>query len=109
MILDQLESLGCYRGISKSLDTAIDYLLTADLKKLANGSHRVDGDRLLANVMTYETKRPGEGKFEAHRKYIDIQVVLEGEERCCCAPLSPRHFFSISPLQIFEMGFTIKM
>jgi YhcH/YjgK/YiaL family protein len=88
MILDQLESLGCYRGISENLDTAIDYLLTADLKKLANGSHQVDGDRVLANVMTYETKRPEEGKFEAHRKYIDIQVVLEGEERCCCAPLS---------------------
>jgi YhcH/YjgK/YiaL family protein len=88
MILDQLESLGCYRGISENLDTAIDYLLTADLKKLANGSHQVDGERVLANVMTYETKRSEEGKFEAHRKYIDIQVVLEGEERCCCAPLS---------------------
>ena len=88
MILDQLESLDCYRGISKNLDIAIDYLQKTDLKALTNGSHQVDGDRVLANVMTYETKRPEEGKFEAHRKYIDIQVVLEGEERCCCAPLA---------------------
>lgn len=88
MILDQLESLDCYRGISKNLDIAIDYLQKTDLKALTNGSHQVDGDRVLANVMTYETKRPEEGKFEAHRKYIDIQVVIEGEERCCCAPLS---------------------
>lgn len=88
MILDQLESLDCYRGISKGLDTAIDYLQRTDFKALANGSHQVDGDRVLANVMSYETKRLEEGKFEAHRKYIDIQVLLEGEERCCCAPLS---------------------
>ena len=88
MILDQLESLGCYRGISKSLDIAIDYLRKTDLAALDIGSHQVDGDRVLANVMTYETKRPEEGKLEAHRKYIDIQVVLEGEERCFCAPLS---------------------
>ncbi|MFA5851582.1 MAG: YhcH/YjgK/YiaL family protein, partial [Spirochaetales bacterium] len=67
---------------------AIDYLQKTDFKALANGSHQVDGERVLANVMTYETKRPEEGKFEAHRKYIDIQVVLEGEERCCCTPLS---------------------
>lgn len=87
MILDQLESLGCYRGISKSLDIAIDYLRETDLAALAIGSHQVDGDRVLANVMAYETKRPEEGKLEAHRKYIDIQVVLEGEERCFCAPL----------------------
>ena len=88
MILDQLENLDCYRGISKSLDIAIEYLQKTDLKGLTNGSHQVDGDRVLANVMTYETKRPEEGKFEAHRKYLDIQVVLEGEERCCCTPLS---------------------
>lgn len=88
MILDQLEKLDCYRGLSKNLDRAIDFLKMSNMKALSDGSHQVDSDRVLANVMTYETKPLVEGKFEAHRKYIDIQVVLEGEERCDCAPLS---------------------
>ena len=31
-------------------------------------------------VQRYKTKDASEGKFEAHRKYIDIQAVLKGKE-----------------------------
>ncbi len=36
----------------------------------------------------YETKPREELPFEAHRKYWDLQLVVEGEELLGCAPLS---------------------
>lgn len=48
---------------------------------LPDGKRAVDfGDELYANVFTYETKLAENSCFEAHKKYIDIQAVLEGEE-----------------------------
>ncbi len=38
------------------------------------------GDEIKARVMTYHTKDISEVVFEAHKKYIDIQFTLSGEE-----------------------------
>jgi YhcH/YjgK/YiaL family protein len=40
----------------------------------------VDESDIFYNVSQYETKLTGEVKFEAHRRYIDIQYMLEGQE-----------------------------
>jgi YhcH/YjgK/YiaL family protein len=39
-------------------------------------------------VQSYETKHESEGFFEAHRKYIDLQYVVNGKERHDYAYLS---------------------
>jgi YhcH/YjgK/YiaL family protein len=49
-------------------------------RTVADGRMDIDGDRLFASVATYETGSREDRRFEAHRKYIDVQVVLEGEE-----------------------------
>jgi biofilm protein TabA len=36
---------------------------------------------VFAIEQVYETKRRPEGFFESHRAYIDVQVIVEGEER----------------------------
>jgi len=87
MIFDRLDKLNSYKGISKNLDTAIDYLVKNDAGKLPEGKHPVDGDRVIVQVMSYETKDPAAGKYEAHRKYIDIQLVLDGKESCWATSL----------------------
>ena len=46
---------------------------------LADGKHDIGGGAH-AIVSTYQTASPDEKKFEAHRKYIDLQCVVEGEE-----------------------------
>ena len=38
------------------------------------------GDRMLARIMSYETKTPEQAVLEAHRRYVDIQIVLSGSE-----------------------------
>lgn len=47
----------------------------------AGGSNRVElGEGVFAIEQVYETKPRGEGFFESHRKYVDLQVVIEGDE-----------------------------
>ena len=79
MIYDTFEQAGNYFTESDPLRKALDFAKNFDLS-LADGRHEIDGDRVYANVMSYETRAPEELKFEAHRKYIDIQILLEGEE-----------------------------
>lgn len=87
MIFDQLTRLKTYEGISKNIDFAIEYLLNNDISILPDGSYPIDGEKVIVNVMSYATKTLHEAAFEAHRKYIDIQILIGGEERCYCAPL----------------------
>ena len=42
------------------------------------GKHELRGEEVFFNLQEYETKP--EQKLEAHKKYIDIQVVAVGEE-----------------------------
>lgn len=44
------------------------------------GKYEVDGNNFYYMSQEYLTKVPGEAQFEMHKKYIDIQVVLDGEE-----------------------------
>lgn len=54
----------------------------ARIRGIAAGeSSRVElGDGVFAIEQVYETKPRSEGFFESHRKYIDLQVVIEGTE-----------------------------
>ena len=53
-----------------------------------NGRCDLDGDNCFALVQSYKTKPLSEAKFEAHRKYIDIQFIQAGRESLLWAPLS---------------------
>ena len=87
MIYDTIKNLSSYKGISKNLDAAIDYLTKNDISKLADGKYPVVGsDTVIVQVSHYETKAVAETKFEAHKKYMDIQFVLEGREGCYWIP-----------------------
>ena len=87
MIYDTMDKIASYKGLARNLDSAIDYLVKNKVSALPDGKHPVDGDRVIVQVSTYETKDLPAAKFEAHRKYIDIQFVLEGKEACYMTPL----------------------
>ena len=44
------------------------------------GRVELDGDKLYASVQYYNPKTPNLEKFEAHRDYVDIQLLLAGSE-----------------------------
>lgn len=58
----------------------LEYLKTVDLNALPLGKTLIDGERLFINVQEYETKSTDPPVFESHRKYYDIQLILEGNE-----------------------------
>jgi biofilm protein TabA len=88
MIVDKLENIGCYRGISENLDKAIDFLIKNDVNDLDVGRHEIDGDKVYALAQSNTTLDPSQVKYEAHRKYIDIQCFGQGNETIYCAQVS---------------------
>jgi YhcH/YjgK/YiaL family protein len=47
----------------------------------------VDGKNIFALHQSYTTKPVNEGRFEAHRRYIDLQYIASGTELIRIAPL----------------------
>ncbi len=62
-------------------DKAFEYLKTQDLKSLEEGKYELEGDGLFAVVSEYMTRSLDESKYEAHKKYADIQYLISGEEK----------------------------
>ncbi|NWG27553.1 MAG: YhcH/YjgK/YiaL family protein [Ignavibacteriaceae bacterium] len=88
MIIDKIENAHLYKKIGERISKSFDYIKTTDLKNLPTGKYLIDGERIFALVSEYKTKPESEGKLEAHRKYIDVQYLIEGEELMGYAPLN---------------------
>ena len=80
MILDTLENAHFYYGISTKFAIALKFLKNTDFSNFNEGKYEVDKDNIYALVQTYNTKLNENELFEAHRKFIDIQYVIQGEE-----------------------------
>lgn len=80
MILDSVAHAQQYLSLHPLFAKAFDFLKNTDFQKLELGKHIIDGDRLFVIYMEYETKALADCIMESHRKYIDIQVMIEGEE-----------------------------
>lgn len=80
MVIDDLRNASLCFGMHKYFRTAFDYLLRTDFTHVANGKYPLDGENVFAIVNRYEPQSAEELKWEAHRKYIDIQFVASGFE-----------------------------
>ncbi len=60
---------------------AFQFLKTANLNELSSGRQELDGKHLYISVDAYISKDKNETRYESHRKYIDIQYIIEGEEQ----------------------------
>ncbi len=76
LIIDRVEYYNCY-PYGSVWDTAFGFLGSitsgAEEKK-----YEIQGDDIYAIIASYNTKEPH--KYEAHREYVDIQCLLEGQE-----------------------------
>lgn len=63
---------------NQKINKAIDYLKNTNFNNMPDGKINID-DEIWANLQTYYTK--DDALFEAHRKYIDIQFMLAGQEK----------------------------
>jgi biofilm protein TabA len=88
LILDELTNAARYEKLHAGFQAGFEFLKQANLSSLASGRHEIDGDRVFALI----NRDPGRGRsgarLEAHRKYIDIQYLVSGEEEIGWRPLA---------------------
>lgn len=72
----------------EGLERPFEYLARTDLAALPLGRTAIDGDDVYVIVSDGETLPPEQVRFEAHRRYIDIQLVVRGQEAIGVAPVA---------------------
>ena len=85
MVYDSLENIETYKGLSQDIYDALVFLKNAD-PEIDKGVHQLN-PRVRAIVSEYETLRENPYGYEAHRRFIDIQFLLKGEEMVYSLPL----------------------
>lgn len=86
MILDEIDYWKTYLALHPYFRDAFLYLTGSP--PLEPGRYELEPAHTYALVQQYKTQ-PDEGNlFEAHREYIDIQYLLEGEETIYYAPVT---------------------
>ncbi|MGL1890033.1 MAG: YhcH/YjgK/YiaL family protein [Spirochaetaceae bacterium] len=80
MIYDKIENTDQYLGLSNNLDIALNYMKDMDFNKLKPGKYEIDGDKVFVMLFEYETKDSIDCVYESHKNYIDIQLLVEGDE-----------------------------
>lgn len=88
MILDILENANSYESLNNAFGQAFDFLRRDDLASLEDGRHEIDGDRVFAIVAREKGRSRESAPLEAHRRYIDIQMVIDGKEEMGWRPLA---------------------
>jgi YhcH/YjgK/YiaL family protein len=87
MVSDLLANAHLYTALGPGIANGLRFLAETDLAGLAPGRHQLDGARLYALVSDYPPKPLAEGRWEAHRRYVDLQYVVSGVERIGVAPI----------------------
>ncbi len=80
MIVDRIENARLYTPLHKQFKKAFAVLADPGLAQKPDGRYSVDGDDVYYMVQHYTTKPVDQARFESHKKYIDIQVLLAGQE-----------------------------
>ena len=80
MILDHLENADRYAALHPRFPAAFRHLRETDLAALADGEHEIDGRGLYVSVTSTVGRGRADATLEAHRRYIDIHVVIDGSD-----------------------------
>ncbi|KAA1048055.1 N-acetylneuraminate anomerase [Pseudocitrobacter sp. 73] len=80
MLTGDIQSLAA-AGLHPVLAEALTLALTARPQEKSPGRYELRGDDIFMNVMTFATQPAESKKAELHAQYVDIQLLLSGEER----------------------------
>lgn len=78
MIFSTLSQSDRYAALHPLFPRAFEFIRDTDLLALAPGRHPIVGDDLFVIVESVSGRSRAEAQLECHRRYIDIQLVLEG-------------------------------
>ena len=72
----------------QGLERVFEYLARTDLASLPLGRTDIEGDDVYVMLSEGETRPANQVQFEAHRRCIDIQLVVRGQESIGVTPLA---------------------
>ena len=80
MIFDRLENIKQYENVHAGVTKALQAMANYTPENYQTGRVELDGDNVFLSCNQYETITLENAKVEAHRKYIDVMYMVEGEE-----------------------------
>jgi YhcH/YjgK/YiaL family protein len=94
MVANVLPQWRRYSALHPLFSRAFEFLAAADWRTIsppgtnpASTRHEIDGDRLFVSVDRTEGRGRQAARLEAHRRYIDIQLTIDGQEEIGWQPL----------------------
>lgn len=78
MILDKLGNAVRYNPLHEKFASAFDFLNRLVMENPGDGLYEIEGRDVYATLSLSPGRRREDARLEAHRKYIDIQFVLNG-------------------------------
>lgn len=87
MIIDKLDNALRNPAYPQVIRHALQAIAANKPQQLANGKYPIEGDLIYFSVFDGETKPLAEQRPELHARYIDVHILLEGEELIGAAPV----------------------
>ena len=81
MIFGNVKNLGEYGYLEEQIKECFEYAKNHNLAEYEKGSHEIDGEHLFVNIVEYTTTKAENRFWEAHKKYLDVHLMLDGEEQ----------------------------
>jgi len=80
MIIDSLLGLERYFSIHPKFEKVFQFLRQQSLESLEEGRYEIEGNEVYAMLTDKPGKNVEDAKLEVHDSYIDIQILLRGQE-----------------------------
>lgn len=81
MVFGHIGNLGEYQFLTEEIKKCFMYAKTHNLAEYNKGSYEIEGKQLFVNIVEYTTTTPEERFWEAHKQYLDLHLLLQGEEQ----------------------------
>ncbi len=72
-----------YAEVRKYSEEAADFMEKFNPADYADGRYDLNEEGLFVNIQSYTTNPRENQKYEAHRRYIDVQYIITGKEGFC--------------------------
>lgn len=80
MIVDSIRGFEKYKGLHERFGKVFEFLRKSDLGAMEPGEYEIDGKDVYCKIECADARPLEEMKLEMHDVYIDIHVLIEGNE-----------------------------